>query len=309
MTSLVETVAKLISYVRGAWPAKVAALALLGAAHVSPAGAQTWSTGYFNTNAGYVRGYSIIATNQPSDLRWQGNDPYDGFNGETDVIQFATGYTPSPLANSSLLQGGSDIANGVLPGTNQVRIWKSFVPLAAPTVSFSAEWSLVPSLLPGPYNLKDTFSFDLRNSANTQSLLSLQFTPDINLLANAYTLQTIAAGSPTATLIDLGYQSLFQIQVDITGSTYDLSLQQLNSTNRSVIVQYDLVSGASLATGSTAADFGTVSIDWVLSSGNPAEPGSNFIIVNDVSVVPEPSTYALLLLSGAIAAAMLRRRG
>ena len=136
----------------------------------------------------------------------------------------------------------------------------------------------------------------------------MQFTPDINLLPNAYTLQTIAAGSPTATLIDLGYQSLFQIQVDITGSTYDLSLLQLDSTNRSVIVQYDLVSGASLATGTTAADFGTVSIDWVLSSGNPAEPGSNYIIVNDVSVVPEPSTCALLLLAGAIAGATLRRR-
>lgn len=253
-----------------------------------------------------------MAAEQPAGLRWQGNDPYvvvgTNATGETDVIQRATGYTPSPLSNSSLLQGGSDIANDVFPGTNFVRLWRSFTPILSPTVTFFAEWSIIPSLESAPYNLSDTFSFDLRNQADSQSLLTLQFTPGINLLPNSYTLQTLAAGSPVSTLIDLGYQSLFQVQVDMTGSSYDLSLAQINASNRSVIAQYDLVLGGVLSSGLGAADFGTVSIDWNLTSGDPAEPGSNYIIVNETSVVPEPGTFSLLAVSAVVVLALAYRR-
>lgn len=271
----------------------------------------------FNTNAGYVRGFSIIATNQPSGLRWQGNDPYDGTNGETDVIQFAAGYTPSPLSNSSLLQGGSDIANSIFPGTNNVQIWKSFTPTALdnPTVSFFAEWSIIPPLLGAPYNLKDTFSFDLRNAANSQSLLTLQFTPGINIQTNSYTLQTIAAGSPTNTLIDLGYQALFQIQVDMTGSSYNLSLTQINASTRAVITNYSNLASGNLATGMTALDFATISLDWELASGNNLEPGSNYMIANQFmvsssgTVIPEPGTWASAAVLLGVAVYVFRRRG
>jgi len=274
---------------------------------------QAWSTANFDTNAGFVRGFSLAATNQPIAVRWNGNDPYNTntspATGETDVLQFALGYTPSPLANNSLIQGGSDIANSVFPGTNNVRLWKTFTPLSSPTVTFFAEWSIIPPLLPSPYNFKDTFSFDLRNAANTQSLLELQFNPNLALTNTRYTLQTIASGSPNDILIDLGYQAVFQVIVDITGAEYDLTLNQINASTRTNIVSYNLVSGGSLASGTTAADFGTVSIDWDLASGNPSEPGSNYIIVNEVSVVPEPRTYALLALSVvALYATVSRRR-
>lgn len=143
----------------------------------------------------------------------------------------------------------------------------------------------------------DTFSFDLRNAANTQSLLTLQFTPGINILSDAYTLQTIAVGSPTDTVIDLGYGSLFQTQVDVTGSTYNISLTRISPTDRGVITNFaNLVSGE-LSTGTTVEDFGTIGIDWTLTSTDPEEPGSNSIVVNEVSVVPEPSTYVLLAVS------------
>jgi len=63
-----------------------------------------------------------------------------------------------------------------------------------------------------------------------------------------------------------------------------------------------------LTSGLAVDDFGTVSMDWVLASGNPADPGSNYIMVNNVSVVPEPSTYALLAVSGVALVAFMRRR-
>jgi hypothetical protein len=279
------------------------------------ASAQTnFSTENFNTNAGYVRGSGIISTSQPESIRWQGNDPYNTNTtlGETDVIQRANGYTPAPPANSSLIQGGLGATGGILPGTNNVQIWKSFNSYSNyAVVSFQAEWSIIgSSLSEAPYTNSDTFAFDLRNAANTASLLKLQFTPGINLQANSYTLQTIAAGSPTGTIIDLGYGSLFTTQVDITGSTYSLSLSRLDPANRTVITNYSNLAVGSLASGTDSDDFGTIGIDWVLTSENAALPGSNYILVNDIQVVPEPSTYALFALagSGLLGFALRKRR-
>jgi hypothetical protein len=274
----------------------------------------------FNTNAGYVRGSGIISTVQPSGIRWQGNDPYNTntFLGETDLVARVAGYTPTPLANSSLIQGGLGVADSIFPGTNNVQIWKTFSPsttaFANPTVSFFVEWSLIPSLEGAPYNLSDTFSFDLRNSANSASLLSLQLTPGINIQANSYTLQSIASGVGTSTLVDLAYQALFQVQVDITGSSYNMQLWQINSTNRAVITNLTLVTGGSLATGTTALDFATIGVDWELASGNAAEPGSNYLIANQFqvttsgTVIPEPGTWAAALFLSLSAAYVVRRR-
>ena len=276
----------------------------------------------FNTNAGYVRGFGITATNQSAGLRWNGNDPYNAttFLGETDLVARAPGYTPPPALNgfSSLIQGGNGVPD-ILPGTNSVNIWKTFTPsttaFANPTVSFFVEWSLIPSVEGAPYNLADTFAFDLRNAANSTSLLRLQLTPGINIQSNSYTLQLFASGEPTLTPIDLGYQSLFQARVDMTGSTYNLSLARINSTNRSVITNYNnLVAGASLAAGMTALDFGSIMVDWDLASGNPLEPGSNYHIANQFevttsgTVIPEPGTWAASLLLLTIGGAYIHRR-
>lgn len=276
----------------------------------------------FSTNAGYVRGSGIISTVQPISVRWQGNDPYNTntFLGETDLVQVASGYTPPPAANSSLIQGGLGVGDSVFPGTNNVKIWKTFSPSStifnsAPTVSFFAEWSIIPSTPQDtPYTNQDTFSFDLRNAANSLSLLSLQFTPGINILPNSYTLQTIATGAGTATLADLAYQSLFQVQADIIGSSYNLYLTQIDSSTRAVITNVTLVTGGSLSTGTSALDLATISLGWNLASGDAADPGANYLLANQFQVtttgtpIPEPGTWAaagfLLLAAGYV----VRRR-
>ena len=273
--------------------------------------AQTnYSTENFSTNAGYVRGMGIIANSQPTNLRWQGNDPYNAGTGlgETDLIARVDDYTPLPLANNSLVQGGVSASSGILPGTNNVQVWKSFDSYSNyAVVSFQAEWSIFASRTT-VFTNADTFSFDLRNSANSASLLKLQFTPGINIQANSYTLQTIAAGSPTGTIIDLGYGGLFTTQVDITDSTYSLSLTRLDPATRVVITNYSNLAVGSLATGTSSDDFGTISLDWALASGNNLDPGSNYIAVNDFQVIPEPSTYALLAAAAGLLLFAARRR-
>lgn len=278
----------------------------------------------FSTSAGYVRGVGIISTSQPTPLRWQGNDPYNSTNGtgETDLVARVPGYTiPSPIQNSSLIQGGSGVSSfpQILPGTTNVQIWKSFTPtstnlIPAPTVTFFTEWSLIPSLDGPPYDLADTFAFDLRNAANSASLLTLQLTPGINIQPNSYTLQTIAGTNAPVSRVDLSYQALFQLQVDMTGSSYNMQLWQINSTNRAVITNISLVTNGSLAAGMTAADFATIGLDWELASGNSLEPGSNYLLANQFQVtttgtpVPEPGTWVAAALLGALAASYTARR-
>lgn len=283
---------------------------------------QTWSTGFFNTNQGWVQGNFVTGqnTNDAASAQWRGNDPEREtspgvFVGGTDIVAYVNGYTPfgSGSGNSSLVQGGAYLvpAPGYFPGTNSVILRREFNPIPVGpggTVSFYAEWSLIGSLN-ATYPTLDTFSFDLRNAANTESLLTLQLTPGINIQPNSYTLQALAGGAPTQTLVDLAYQSLFQIQVDMTGSSYDVTLNQINSIDRTNIATFILATGESLAAGTTAEDFGTVAINWDLTSGDPTQPGSNYIVVNEVSVVPEPTTYALLGMSAvALAIAAARRR-
>ncbi len=282
--------------------------------------AQTWTTGFFNTNQGWVPGGVVTGqnTNEAASAQWQGNDPENEispgvFVGGTDIVAFANGYTPfgSGSGNNSLVQGGAYLTEGYFPGTNSVILSRQFSPVPVGpggTVSFYAEWSLIGSLNVTYPNL-DTFSFDLRNAANTESLLTLQLASGINIQPNSYTLQALAGGSPTQTLVDLAYQSLFQIQVDLTGSTYDVTLNQINSIDRTNIATFILATGESLAAGATAEDFGTVAINWDLTSGDPAQPGSNYIVVNEITVVPEPRTYALLSVAAiALALVATRRR-
>jgi hypothetical protein len=285
--------------------------------------AQEWTTGFFNTNQGWVQGTNVTGQNgsDPASDQWQGNDPETEtspgvYVGGTDIIALADFYTPGGAAsgNSSLVQGGAYVSTNPLtsyiPGTNAVSLWRSFTPFAvgpSGTVSFYAEWTIIGSTNPSFTNL-DAFSFDLRNAANTQSLLTLQFTPGINIQSNSYTLQTIASGSATNTVIDLAYGSLFQMTVDVTGSAYDISLALISASNRTVLTNLPNIGAGSLSTGTTAEDFGTVAVDWDLTSGDPADPGSNYIIVNDVSVVPEPSTYVLLGLSAVLFAVLVSRR-
>ena len=296
------------------------------AAHAQTITSTNFDTGFFNTNSGWVRGEFVTGQNasDPLGQQWQGNDPETEaspgvFVGGTDILQFVTGYTPggSLGGNSSLIQGGLYAGIGYVPGTTDVQLWRSFNPttgLDSPTVSFFVEWSLAGSL-DIDFPELDTFSFTLRNAANDFDLLSLQLTPGINLAPNAYTLQTFAAGAATGTLLDIPYSAVNQMRVDITESTYSLEYWRINSSTRAVITNLVLVTDASLATGATALDFATIGIDWELASADPNDPGSNFLVVNQMyvetsgQVIPEPGTWAVavLLLAGATGQ-FLRRR-
>ena len=275
-------------------------LILLGAAFPMVANAQAngYSAQNFNTNVGYVPDVALTSPSQPLPLQWDGNDPYNEGTGETDLLTFLGNYTLPPEAggNNSLLQGGS--VPEVLPGTTNVQIWKTFNAYSNnTTVSWLADWAIINST----NNIRDTFAFDLRGANNTTSLLKLNFLP--NSTSN-YTLQVV--GDTTQNWGTLGYDAIFTAQVDITGSSYSLSFEQVDG-NRNPIISYTNTLSGALFSGS-AASFDTIGVDWVLTSGVNTNAGSNYIVVNDLQVVPEPSTVALLSLAGLAIGLLSRRR-
>ena len=272
-----------------------AAIPMVANAQVSGYSAQN-----FNTNDGYVRGVGIINPAQPASLRWEGNDPYNTNTllGETDLVTRLAGYSTPPVADSSVLQGGTFVDEGFLPGTNNVKIWKTFNAYSNnSSVSWLADWAIINST----NSVRDSFGFDLRGSNNTTSLLRLNFLPNSS---SNYTLQVIGASSQIWGT--LGYDAIFNAQVDITGSAYSLSFEQVDE-NRNPIISYTNALSGALSSGS-AASFDTIGVDWVLVSGDNLAPGSNYIVVNDLQVVPEPSTVALLSLAGLAIGFLYRRR-
>lgn len=287
-----------------------------------------FTTGNFNTNLGWVAATYVTGQNasDPLAYRWQGNDPTVGDVGGTDYIAYAFNYTVPGAGNLSMLQGGLNAFDGYVPGTTDVQLWRAFAPAAdginsfLNSVTYFTEWSLFPSANIDPsYPNNDLFAFDLRTSDNSASLIKFALTPGINLQPDSYTLQWIrnagTVGAVTNTLYDLGYQSLFQLQIDITGSTFNAQVNWIDSTNRSVITNFGVVTNGSLSGLYTAQDFGTVALDWELASTNSNDPGSNYIVVNnfivtsEVSVIPESGTWAAgALLLGGVAAGIYRRR-
>jgi hypothetical protein len=115
--------------------------------------------------------------------------------------------------------------------------------------------------------------------------------------------------------LDIPYSAVNQMLVTMTGSSYNLEYWRINSSTRAVLTNLVLVTGGALASGTSAIDFATVGIDWELSSGNPNDPGSNFLLVNQMNVttsgtvIPEPGTWLAgsLLLAG-LAHRVYRRR-
>lgn len=280
-----------------------------------------FSTGNFNTNLGWVTADYVTGqnVNDPIAYRWQGNDPTVGDVGGTDYIALVGGYTIPGIGNRSLVQGGLNAYDGYVPGTTDVKLWRAFAPAAdgvttfLNSITYNVEWSLISSAnVDLDYPNNDLFAFDLRTADNSTSLIKFDLTPGINLIPNAYTLQWIrnadGGGSVTNTLSDLGYQGLFQLQVDITGSTFNAQITQINATTRAVITNFSVVTGGLLSGAYTAQDFGVVGIDWELASTNSNDPGSNFIVANNLSVtseltsIPESGTWAVgaLLLGGVV---------
>lgn len=254
-------------------------------------------TGYFNSADGW---------NNSGDPLWSGQKGWTGNGQGADSVSVYSSITPpSPAGNASGTLGV--FLPPSLTSTN-VYLERSFTaetPLSMPnaTVSLVAEWTI----LNFGSATNDTFRFDLRNTANTASLLAFTMnnigtTPGFNYLVSS-------TGNATQAQFETTYGAVMRMVVDLTDTNYSGTYALIDGVTRTNIASFALNSGT-LAGGSTAYDFGTLRLEWDLASGNPNSPGDLGIVVNEftVSSIPEPSTAALLTAAGVCLAMALRRR-
>lgn len=246
---------------------------------------------------------------------WTTNDPYNPVAnaGETSFVAFVDGYTPgsSGAGDHSVMFGGVAAFSGYYPGRPDPNLSKSFttpIDIADPshnTALFSTDFAVISSSNPS-YPAKDTFGFDLRNSVGV-SLAKFQFNPAAAVLSDLAfqwylngVLQTTANPSLNGDN-EIGYASKYRFIVALQGSNFNAWISTLDAANN-VVATAAVVFNGSLSGSLVATDFTDVAVTWNLSNptetapGVYADAGSNYLVLNSVSVtaVPEPSTGLLV---------------
>jgi len=303
--------------------------------------AQTTQTNFsaqlFNTNAGYEVGFEIDGQpNYPSGS-WDSNDgfnpgpPATGANSVVQFFNFVTLGTPQD-GNNSVLFGGYNNALRT-PSITNPSIYFSFdqatSDLPGESITFTTDFTL---WRPSPlfYSDDDIFGITLWDSFGSNALAKFAFNPNAPWVTDSaqffgfewYRDGVLQTNAPplTATNWMISATTIYRFEAILAGSSFDLNVKTLQIqtngsgvvTNYSVIGNTAFIQGGALAPGMTAANFGSASFDWELASGNPANPGGIYYVINDVTVlstvIPEPGTWAagVMLLGGALIA--LRRR-
>jgi len=319
-------------------PALLAGMLSLGASANAGYIVTNYSSGsgttQFNTANGYDQGYSLDAqpTNASPANQWQTTDPYDAINdtGSTSQVQFIPGYTGgAPAAgNSGVYFGGYD-PTVIVPGVSNPSLFYNFNSAALPgalldTVTFTSDFALQPSSIGDPsFPDNDTFgySFWTAGGPGVGSLLAkIQFSylnPPPAGAANNGTFGVSVDGG--ATLSELSYGSIYTVSALFTSSGLEISMANVTAqTNGSgYVTNYSrgpLVSLATVAGVNDPSAFESASVDWQLASGNPAQPGANYMMINSAQietlVTPEPGTVlaGAFLLSAVVYTSIRRRK-
>ena len=291
--------------------------------------ADGWSTDFFNTNSGWVRNdalaYQVDGASEtgqnytgPVANQWYTDDPYDPtpFVGATSILRHIEKWTlgTEEEGYNSVLFGGYGVADPdtpILPGTANPSLYRSFDLLGATdSVTFSADFGIIAStgVYPG-----DRFGFNLLDSSGTISLAQFVFDPAASD-GSGWGMLWISDGI-TNNIADISYGAIYRLTAELKDDFFDLTMTSIRAetngmgvvTNYAPVDVVSLVAGGAIANELTSSDFQTVAMNWELASG-VNDPGDNYLLVNNVSVVPEPSTYALLAMAALGAVYWARRR-
>jgi hypothetical protein len=306
---------------------------------MSQATETNFSSQLFNTSAGYEVAFEIDGQPNYPFGAWASSDPFNpgppqtGANSVVQFFNFVTFDTPQS-GNNSLLFGGYNNA-ARKPSIIDPSIYFSFSQntsnIQGESITFTTDfvlWNPTPNF----WGTDDIFGITLWDTFGGSELAKFAFNPNAPWVANPanqfgfewYRDGNLQTDTPplTATNWVIGANSLYRFEAILQGSSFDANIYTLDAqtnnsgvvTNYQVLQSISLIQGGSLGTGVTAADFGSASFDWELTSGDPTDPGGVFYVINDVTVfstvIPEPGTWAagLLLLLGAGIAARSRAK-
>ena len=239
-------------------------------------------------------------TNNYSDNGTPGN-PLDDL-GQSDSVGELAGYSTSASDFWGLLGG----VIGFAPVVNTSYL---FVPLNLVGESqavFNVRFGIISSQL--PQTEEDTFGWTFRNSVGNQ-LLRVAFIPDINqggqLAVRVFdSANSELAGSGS---FDIAYDSQYDLSVNVSGAgIVSVSIDDLLANPPAQIINNQPAAGAIPSAISNIAATWTLADTTSFPNGERPNYGSNSLVFDNYSVIPEPSSAFLLIFSSLFLT--LRRR-
>lgn len=283
----------------------VVVLALLSAWSLSALAATTiYSTTFDNL----ISGDSLSGQDG-----WMTNDPYNPATnaGGSNSVSVIVGYSQSTSDYWAALGGMTNQP----PGRQNVTLFRSFSTAGLlntqpgkNTLQLDTELSIASSSV--TRNFSDSFGWEFDGSSGSQ-IFRLEFVPAST--AGYLDVEWFNASNKlTDTRQLFPYNSIYNLSIGLTDSGSLGDTVNVTATDTAAKPQsYTLIKNGQLAAGS-AAGVASIAARWDVTDPTQANGaltnyGDNSLFVNDysVSVVPEPGTAALLLVS---APALLRRR-
>lgn len=233
---------------------------------------------------------------------WEGQEGWTGAGG-SDSVSWVFGYSAP---------GGASGTLGVFePVSTPIFVRRDFLPMDTGVYTnisamFVAEFAILE--MDAPNGLDDTFVFDLRDAGSSVSLLSFSMQAPASPGFD-YTLSSTDASGLSAQW-SLSYDAVYRMEIELAGNLWTGALFGVSdpsgSRDISFLGDFD---GGTLANGLEATNLDSLEVSWILDSGDVQDLGTIALVVNEFTVtstgevIPEPSTWALLL--GALLAAGL----
>ena len=296
----------------------LSAMASATANIISWAGANSFNTADGYTASGWLEG----------EAGWTTNDPYKSDTGAGGVgyTIYTSGYTNPNQAsgNQNVLFGGYNLGNGTVPSLVNSNYSHAATVITDPNSASSMQvtwrFAIQGSSTDGDYTANDTFGFALQDASGSD-IVRINFVTglagskvgdsdfDINWLVDGVN-QTANSDSAMPELAGGFYSAVYDLRMNVQQSnTVTVDMRKISMGEPTG--WSSVVTEGELGAGLNVDSLGQVAFNWELAEdlANPgSNPGSNYMQVIDITVIPELSCSTALLGLGALAFAFRRRK-
>ncbi len=236
---------------------------------------------------------------------WTDNDPMDP-NG----VVVAAGYSNGSKDLLGFVGGGAILTDGISPSVSPSNVTHGFTPTTS-VYSFTTDFIVSSSVTvtAGTAPSQDAFAFTFKNAAGN-NVYSVDFAPSTTSGVDALRYTTYntlgASNGQTSTGMGITLDSRYHLVVSANVVTESFSITVQPETPLGALSGTAFTQNVTVPVGSVVGGIASFSATDIVS--NLAAPGTNSLLFDNLSAVPEPSTYAMLGLGLAGLAFRFRRK-